>query len=239
MGTPYPLLLIIAVYLYVVLKAGPKFMENRKAFNLNNVTRVYNLFQIILCTYGVLKAPHMGLFFKYGWKCVPLPKATDEITSQMLDYYNHYWFFILLRTSEFAETIFFVLRKKQNQVSLLHVYHHIAVVGLLWMFLKYSGSITEGFIGLLNTSVHSIMYSYYFLSSFNSLKIFTVLVKRLITTIQIVQLMTLLGHCVRSVITCEVSKLYYLQAANLSFLVVMFMQFYVKSYLKNKRTKKA
>jgi elongation of very long chain fatty acids protein 7 len=129
-----------------------------------------------------------------------------------------------------------VLRKKQNQVSFLHVYHHIAVVALLWMFLKHSGGKGEHVIGILNSAVHVLMYSYYFFSSFDVLKKATSIVKPLITTVQIVQLLVLLFHCFFIIAKCQGSKLYYLQAGNLSLLVFMFFKFYAKSYIK--KTKK-
>lgn len=48
------------------------------------------------------------------------------------------WLAMCLRMVEFAETIFFVLRKKQNQVSALHVYHHISTFLIVWWSLKLS-----------------------------------------------------------------------------------------------------
>lgn len=38
---------IVAIYLLTVLKIGPRFMENRKAYDLKNVIWSYNLFQIL------------------------------------------------------------------------------------------------------------------------------------------------------------------------------------------------
>lgn len=231
MGSPYPLMSLFAVYLWIVFKVGPEFMKNRKPFNLSNVTRIYNLFQVIGCLYLVTKAHDYGFSFKYGWTCLGSPKAADKIPNNMMEIYNLYWFFILLRSSEFMETIIFVLRKKQNQVSLLHVYHHIAVVALLWIFLKYSSGLMELFIGLLNSCVHVVMYSYYFLSSFESLKKLTSNVKQVITTIQIVQLVVLFGHCLMALASdCGATKMYFLQTANIAFLIVMFLKFYGKSY---------
>ncbi|XP_070505842.1 very long chain fatty acid elongase F-like, partial [Chironomus tepperi] len=61
--------------------------------------------------------------------------------------------FIILRLSELLETVFFVLRKKFKQVSMLHVYHHISTVVLLWIFLLYSGGMMEWFIGALNSAM--------------------------------------------------------------------------------------
>lgn len=33
--------------------------------------------------------------------------------------------------------VFFVLRKKQNQVSFLHVYHHFGMVAVAWGMVKW------------------------------------------------------------------------------------------------------
>lgn len=42
----------------------------------------------------------------------------------------------LLKGVEMIETVIFVLRKKDNQVSVLHVYHHIATYVLTWFFAR-------------------------------------------------------------------------------------------------------
>lgn len=39
----------VIVYLYVVLYLGPKLMENRKAYNLLPIIKVYNIIQLIAC----------------------------------------------------------------------------------------------------------------------------------------------------------------------------------------------
>ncbi|EZA51762.1 Elongation of very long chain fatty acids protein [Ooceraea biroi] len=71
----------------------------------------------------------------------------------------------MLKIFDFAETIMFVLRKKYQQVSGLHVYHHISTVLYVWIFLRYliHGHII--FMLMLNCTVHVILYSYYFLSA--------------------------------------------------------------------------
>lgn len=47
------------------------------------------------------------------------------------------WWMYMLKIVELSETVFFVLRKKQNQVSSLHVYHHVSMVLLAWIGVKY------------------------------------------------------------------------------------------------------
>jgi elongation of very long chain fatty acids protein 7 len=51
MGSPWPVLFITASYMYFVKSLGPRLMENRPAFKVDPIIRVYNLLQIILCLY--------------------------------------------------------------------------------------------------------------------------------------------------------------------------------------------
>lgn len=65
------------------------------------------------------------------------------------------------------ETFMYVLRKKYSQISVLHVYHHVAI-----SFGSYASLILHPgghgtMLGLLNTFVHALMYAYYLLTIYN------------------------------------------------------------------------
>jgi hypothetical protein len=233
MATPFPLVTTIAIYLWIVLKAGPKYMSRRKPFDITLLIRVYNIFQVVACTYFVVTAHNHGFTFALTWKCSSVPESSDVLDDHLMALNDMLWLFLLLRVIEFLETIFFVMRKKFKQVSALHCYHHISTVVLLWLFLKYSGGMHEVFIGTLNSIVHIVMYSYYFLSSFRNYRFVSNIIKPCITAIQIIQLVAILGHCIVALLPgCNVSWLYVLQFLNISFLIIMFVNFYVGSYLK-------
>lgn len=53
MGSPLNVVAIVGLYLLFVLKWGPKFMENRKPFNIDKILIVYNAIQIAICGYLV------------------------------------------------------------------------------------------------------------------------------------------------------------------------------------------
>lgn len=131
---PTPMLLIMIVYLLTVTQLGPKFMKNRVPMNLTGFTRIYNVTQVICCGLFIFKGFDSCFSFKTTLQC------PDNITEpDALAFYQRVqWWFILLRLSELTETIAFVLRKKQNQVSVLHVYHHTITPWIVWVFLKYS-----------------------------------------------------------------------------------------------------
>jgi GNS1/SUR4 family len=136
MGSPAPLLLTFATYLLFVLSVGPRYMKDRKPMNLNFFTRGYNIFQVFACMYFINWAYNRGIDFSSTWKCLENRKDADE----RFDLDQSSWLFMMLRLIELIETVIFVLRKKQNQVSSLHIYHHLSTVVLLWSFLKYSPS---------------------------------------------------------------------------------------------------
>ncbi|KAG5669859.1 hypothetical protein PVAND_000150 [Polypedilum vanderplanki] len=239
MATPYPLLTTIVIYLWIVLKAGPKYMSKRKPFNITTIIRIYNILQVIACIYFVVTAHQHEFTFALMWQCVNVPQKNDVIPNHLMALNNMLWLFLMLRIIEFFETIFFVMRKKFDQVTALHCYHHISTVVLLWIFLKYSGGMNEVFIGTLNSIVHIVMYIYYFLSSFRNyrFRFISNLIKPCITVIQIVQLVAILGHCVVAMMAdCNVTWMYALQILNISFLIIMFVNFYVKSYWKRNKS---
>lgn len=45
----------------------------------------------------------------------------------------------LLKIFELIETVFFVMRKKYNQISKLHVYHHASTVTMAFLMVKFVG----------------------------------------------------------------------------------------------------
>ncbi|CAH1709081.1 unnamed protein product [Chironomus riparius] len=232
--TPYPIFSVFAIYLWIVYKAGPKFMQNRKPYNLTCVTRLYNIYQIVACLCATVKAFEYGFSFKHLWKCFDEPKYVGYLDENDMNINFYLWWFIVLRLSEFLETIFFILRKKFNQVSILHVYHHISVPFLLWIFMINSGGRMELYLAILNSVVHVVMYGYYFLSSFQKYQKYTIFAKPFITAIQIAQLSVLLIHSVVALLPgCNASWLFIFQVINFLILIFMFLKFYFKSYLKS------
>lgn len=209
-------------------------MANRKPYNLTYIIRCYNIFQIVACSLFIWRMNSLGVNHKNTWKCV----GTDgEFTKDLMELNRTQWYFTILRLIEFVETFFFVLRKRFDQVSWLHVYHHISTVVLLIIFLKYSGGVMDIYIGGLNSLVHIVMYGYYFLSSFEQFRRLTNIVKSYLTMIQIAQLVIILGHCITAVQpTCKtVHFVYYLQIINICLLLTMFVNFYVRSFVKRKQ----
>jgi len=60
---------------------------------------------------------------------------------------------------------FFVMRKKYDQVSLLHVVHHGLMPMSVWFGVRFLPGGHATFFGLLNTFVHIVMYFYYMVAA--------------------------------------------------------------------------
>jgi len=47
------------------------------------------------------------------------------------------WWYYVSKGIEYLDTVFFILRKKFNQISFLHVYHHFTMFTLWWIGIKW------------------------------------------------------------------------------------------------------
>lgn len=91
------------------------------------------------------------------------------------------------------------------------------------------------YIAAINSSVHIVMYSYYFCSSFKNVNVQSVIkhVKPLITTIQLVQFVIIIAHCtVAALPNCNAGYFFITQIINFVVLFVLFGKFFLQSYLK-------
>lgn len=87
----------------------------------------------------------------------------------------------------------------------------------------------------INSFVHVVMYTYYFLSSFKSIKGFIIAIKPVITIVQLVQFVLILGHCIIAILPdCNSGIFFHLQIANLCMLIILFGHFFITNYLKKK-----
>ena len=49
------------------------------------------------------------------------------------------WWFYFSKAIDLFDTMFFALRKKSNQITFLHVFHHMTMFPYAWLGLKYVG----------------------------------------------------------------------------------------------------
>ncbi|KAJ8942636.1 hypothetical protein NQ318_013349, partial [Aromia moschata] len=163
MRTPWPTLLVVLAYLLSLLSLTT-YMKNRKPYNLTKIVRYYNIFQVVSC---------IGLIYMIataGWTT-----GENSFTCQPIDYSENpkamrilraFYMAYFLKMIELVETVFFILRKKFNQVTGLHVYHHISTFMLAYVGTRFLGGGMLGIPVMLNCFIHVLMYFYYYLSTF-------------------------------------------------------------------------
>lgn len=213
-------------------------MRTRKAFDLTTLLRFYNIYQVLFCLYIVLRIPSYDFELKYSWVCDTDSRGSyDEMSDIQKRWLEATTAVLGLRMSEYFETLFYVLRKKQSQVTFLHVFHHIAVTFLLWVYGKYGLEKNGGFVIAVNSAVHVVMYAYFIFSSYEATRKTAEKFKQHMTMFQIIQLLVLLGHSIRMIAACNAPIYYLLLAPAVAALVALFINFYVRTYVLKKKQK--
>lgn len=96
--------------------------------------------------------------------------------------------YFILKVVDLLDTVFFVLRKKNNQISFLHLYHHTGMVLLAWNATKFMPGGHSIFTGFINSIIHVIMYTYYLVSAYRPQYKANLWWKKYITQMQIVSI---------------------------------------------------
>ncbi|XP_046400614.1 elongation of very long chain fatty acids protein AAEL008004-like [Ischnura elegans] len=131
------------------------------------------------------------------------------------------WWYFILKLTELTDTITFVLRKKKSHVSNLHVLHHSAMPMSAWAGTKFVPGGHTTVVGLFNTGVHVVMYSYYFLSTFGPEVQKKLFWKRHVTSLQMYQFVIIMLHSMQMLLRsdCNYPKSF---AAWIVFQAIMF-----------------
>lgn len=162
MQSPIPTVVLCMLY-FLAVAVGPKLMENRKPFDLKYILIVYNFSLVALSIYIVHQLITHSLKAGYNYICQPMSYSTAP---EHVGIASALWWFYFSKFLEFFDTIFFILRKKSNQISFLHVYHHSSMFSLWWIGIKWVAGGQSLMGALVNSMVHTIMYTYYGLTAF-------------------------------------------------------------------------
>jgi len=226
-GGPWLVCLFIGSYLYFVLKAGPKMMERREAFDLKPLIRFYNFSMVLLNAYLFY---HASPFLNFGLHCWGCKQAVQPMVRESIPVV---WLVLVSRFFDFFDTMFFVLRKKFSHVSFLHVFHHTVVPIGFWIGIKFAFFPVCCFIPYLNLVVHVIMYSYYGLSTFGPRVQKYLWWKKYLTRLQILQFLIALVHSLQPLYLqqCTFPAIFVMgQTAGAVLFLWLFVSFYIKAY---------
>lgn len=255
-NSPVPVLTFTSLYIVFVCFIGPLFMKNREPYQLKNVIRFYNLLMVFLA--GVLLIRLHDAVESVGAMFDPAKMFTlsDESSTKVYQMAN---FILTVRLSEYLDTIFFTLRKKQNQVTFLHVFHHAFVPIYAYWILRTAPLRFNVFIILINSFIHVLMYFYYFLATFQTreepgvpkkklgLTMFVVMkllmFKRYMTQLQILQFVSLAFYALYGMILgnkAGISWTYIIANLALAFgFLGLFVHFYLSVYTRKPPSSRA
>ncbi|KAL0699385.1 hypothetical protein Bca4012_055507 [Brassica carinata] len=151
---------------------GPKILKPITAVH-SLVLCLLSLLMAVGCTLSITSDPTVRSFHAICFPVNVKPKGPLFFWAQV---------FYLSKILEFGDTLLIILNKSFQRLSFLHVYHHATVVILCFTWLRTRQSMFPVAL-VTNSTVHVIMYSYYFLCAVGWRPKW----KRLVTDFQIVQ----------------------------------------------------
>ncbi|KAK9731320.1 GNS1/SUR4 family [Popillia japonica] len=145
---------------------------------------------------------------------------------------NAVWWFYIAKLTELLDTVFFVLRKKNNQISFLHMYHHFMMPICAWIGVKFLPGGHGTLLGVINAFVHIWMYTYYLISSLGPQYNKYLWWKKHLTELQMIQFCIIFIHQSQAVFRqCSYPKpITILLATQAAFFFYLFGKFYLKTY---------
>ncbi|KAL2085462.1 hypothetical protein ACEWY4_018782 [Coilia grayii] len=223
-----PTVLLTLLYLLIIM-LGPLYMRSRPAYSLKGVLAVYNFSVTMLSLYMLVELILASWAGGYRLQCQSLTDAgeADVRVAKVL------WWYYFSKLIEFLDTIFFILRKKNGQITFLHVYHHASMFNIWWCVLNWIPCGQSFFGPTLNSFIHVLMYSYYGLSTFPSMHKY-LWWKRYLTQAQLVQFFLTITHTLSAVVVpCgfPIGCLLF-QTSYMFTLVILFINFYIQTYRK-------
>ncbi|CAN8269594.1 unnamed protein product [Cochlearia groenlandica] len=174
--------LVVSLYLlatfflrYVVVllpSLGPRILKPITAFH-SLILCVLSLIMAVGCTLSIVSDPTASLFHTLCFPIDVKPNGPIFFWAQV---------FYLSKILEFVDTLLIILSKSFQRLSFLHVYHHATVVIMCYIWLRTRQSMFPAGI-ITNSTVHVIMYGYYFLCAVGCRPKW----KKFVTNFQIVQ----------------------------------------------------
>jgi elongation of very long chain fatty acids protein 4 len=218
----------------IMISVGPRLMKNREPFKIKPFIFVYNSYQCLFNLWTVYamysEVFHNPWFGGKIWGNSPQPNSNGfRIAFLVWVHYNN-------KFLELLDTVWMILRKKDEQVSFLHCYHHMLLIWAWFFVCKVEAGGDCYFGASINSFIHVIMYGYYTLALLN----FPCPWKKWITNCQMLQFMLCLTHSIFVVIKGNMPiELPLAQGFVMVNMLVLFGQFYRKKYLNKGKGVKA
>ncbi|XP_012296960.1 very long chain fatty acid elongase 5 isoform X1 [Aotus nancymaae] len=229
-----PTFICSVIYLLVVW-LGPKYMRNKQPFSCRGILVVYNLGLTLLSLYMFCELVTGVWEGKYNFFC----QGTRTAGESDMKIIRVLWWYYFSKLIEFMDTFFFILRKNNHQITVLHVYHHASMLNIWWFVMNWVPCGHSYFGATLNSFIHVLMYSYYGLSSVPSMRPY-LWWKKYITQGQLLQFVLTIIQTSCGVIwpcTFPLGWLYF-QIGYMISLIAFFTNFYIQTYNKKEASRR-
>ncbi|XP_071527223.1 very long chain fatty acid elongase 7-like [Panulirus ornatus] len=230
MHSPLPALTVSLLYVAAVTWVGPFYMNNRKPIpGLRTIMMYYNACQVVFSTWLFVEAGRAGWFGRYSFICQTCDYSNNPkaVTMMHCAYWYHFSKYV-----DLIDTVFFVLNKKYEHMSLLHMCHHTLMPISTWYGVRYHPGGHNTFFGFLNCFVHIVMYTYYLLAAMGPSVRPYLWWKKYLTSLQMLQFTVVFFHSLQLVfIECEVPPVLMRWVGFISVMFfILFADFYIKAY---------
>ncbi|KAK2179662.1 hypothetical protein NP493_479g01016 [Ridgeia piscesae] len=220
--------LSVAYLLFVWL--GPKYLRDKKPFDLRTPMIIHNIALVVFSTYMCIEIFLSTWDGKYDYICAPYNLQTRENPKELRVAKVLYLHFIS-KSFELLDTVWMVLRKKDKQVTYLHIYHHVLIINCWWWVMKFAPGGVVYFPACFNSFIHALMYTYYLLASVPALRPY-LWWKKYITRLQMTQFVAVFLHVALNMyLRCDYPLWGQLLVVWISLsLLVLFGNFYWNAY---------
>lgn len=218
---------VIATVLYLsMIFFGTKFMETRTPNpGLRKYMLTYNFYQVVLNSWCVASLFYEVLVHQKSVFNFTVEDSTNKLSFLIWVHYNN-------KFIELLDTTFMVFNKKSEQVSFLHVYHHVLFMWSWWAVCTWGCGGVAWFSAMFNSAIHVAMYGYYTLAA---LKL-PCPWKRMLTLMQMGQFVCCMSSALHTLVTGVYP--FYLSLLNIWCMLnmlVLFGHFYHQKYRKTAR----
>lgn len=233
MNTPVVTSVILVAY-FILIYVIKVVMANRTPFDLKGFLYFYNFIQVVVSLYICSEILGVAIQSKYSLVCQVVDYSDNPLAIRMA---SVMWIYFIVKIVDLLDTFIFALRKKSNQITFLHVFHHFSMVANAWCGVKYVAGGQTFFLAMLNSFVHVIMYSYYGFSAMGPSVQKYLWWKKYLTQFQLLQFVAIMTHSIVNV----TNECTYPTGFSWAFIIygvfitALFTNFYIQSYKKPKK----
>lgn len=209
-------------------------MKSHKPLQMRWALIVYNLYIALLNLWIAVELCYCSYKLKYRSMC-QLVKVVDD--PYVMRIANGVWWYFASKGFEFADTLFFVLRKKDRQLTFLHKYHHSSMFLVWWTAVRFVPGGSAIIPIVVNSLVHVLMYAYYGLSAIGPSMQKYLWWKRHLTIIQLIQFFIGVSIGIHLITSgCQFTRwMQYVFSGYAFSFIILFGNFYLHEYIKGKK----